>query len=186
MHSEEVRQRVRTAIILLSIGLFCLILFRSWRTGARNPDTKPAPVIVEIGGDVASPGVYLLEPGSASISNALSLAGCSGGSPESDRPLESGQSLLVTVNGTVTVHTGSMAAAARLGCGLKLDVNSASESDLLLIPRMRPDIASAIVKRREEKQFSNPAEIIEINGIGAKTVQRLEAFLEVAAPVADK
>jgi len=103
----------------------------------------PAPVEVEVKGDVPAPGIYLLDSGRARVSDALLAAGWPGLIPDISRELESGQSLSVLKTGAYPqITTGWMSAAARLAFGLKLDLNAASAQDLMLVPQMRPDIAA--------------------------------------------
>ena len=74
-----------------------------------------------------------------------------------------------------------MPGAALLACGLKLDLNSASLGELLLIPHMRPEIAESIIKRRREKAWEQVDDLVEIRGVGPKTAQKLQDYLEVSA-----
>jgi len=183
MTADKPGHAIRIAIVLLAITLTAGLLWRSYRKQAPLPANRPSPVIVEVKGDVPLPGIHLLEHGRATVLDALSAAGRTGNLPRSERALQSGESVRVVNRGTgVRVEVGRMAAAARLACGLKIDINSASEKDLLLVPQMRPHIASAIVTRRERKAWKNVEELREIHGIGFKTVQRLNGFLEVLPP----
>ena len=72
-----------------------------------------------------------------------------------------------------------MPAAARLAAGQKLDLNTASWNDLLLIPKMRADMAASIVSRREGKLWERVDDLQEIHGIGARTSQAFKQYLQV-------
>ena len=172
--------KIPAAIVLVSAVLFSALLWRSY------PGVKPqmadvqAPVVVEIKGDVPAPGTYFLDRERATISDALSAAGRQCISGDFSNRLESGQSLRVAdADGPPLVVIGRMPASARLTIGLKLDLNSSSGEDLMLVPQMRQDIVAAIVERRREKPWGKVADLIEVNGIGPKTVHKFEEFLEV-------
>ena len=78
-----------------------------------------------------------------------------------------------------------MPGAALLACGLKLDLNSASLDEFLLIPQMRADIATSIMERRGKKAWGKVDDLIEIRGVGLKTVQKLKDYLEVSSMPGD-
>ncbi|MFZ2444776.1 MAG: helix-hairpin-helix domain-containing protein [Syntrophobacteraceae bacterium] len=178
-------RKIQAAVVLVAVLVFCLLLWRSYRGPQSPAAVLPAPVAVEVKGDVPAPGIYLLDGARARVSDALSAAGWSGLLPEVSRKLESGESLGVLKTGSYPqITAGRMPAPARLAFGLKLDLNSASAPDLMLVPRMRPDTAASIVKRREQKRWENIEELVEIHGVGAKTVQKFEQFLE-AGPRGD-
>jgi competence protein ComEA len=73
-----------------------------------------------------------------------------------------------------------MPGAALLALGLKLDLNSASLDELLLVPKMHPKIAAAIIERRQEDEWEQIDDLIEIRGVGPKTVQNLQDYLEIS------
>jgi competence protein ComEA len=175
-------RKIRSGILLFSILIFCVLLTRSPRNIPSISENSSVMVIVELHGNIPNPGVYPLQREKATISQALAVAGWSGTVPASlaDRKLISGQSVtLVDHNGRTEITIGSMSAAVRLASGQKLDLNTVSLNDLLLIPQMRADIAEAIVKRRETKAWENVDELRELHGIGPKTSQKFEEYLEV-------
>ena len=186
MPADTPRQKVRTALLLLSGVLICALLWRSFNNAAPTPETSPAPVIIEIRGQVPNPGIYLLKPGLSTLSNALASADCRGATPEGDREMQSGEALEVHHCGPdPRFEIVRMEAAALIAAGLKLDINSASEADLMLVPRMQPEVAEAIVKRRGQKPWENMQALEEINGVGPGTIQRLDTYLRVLRPDRD-
>jgi DNA uptake protein ComE-like DNA-binding protein len=72
-----------------------------------------------------------------------------------------------------------MPAAARLVLGEKLDLNSVSQEDLLLIPGMRPNLAAAIVNRRGNEPWVALDDLQEVPGIGPGLVRKWKDHLEV-------
>jgi DNA uptake protein ComE-like DNA-binding protein len=176
------QSKIRTAVLLLSVILFCFLVVRSPRNVPSISGNSPGPVIVELQGSIPKPGIYSLDRVKATISIALTTAGWSGTVPASlgDRKLTSGQSVTLLDNGgQPEITIGAMSAAARLAAGQKLDLNTASLSDLLLIPQMRANIAASIVKRREAKAWGSVDDLQELHGIGPKTSQKFQEYLEV-------
>ena len=140
--------------------------------------------MVEVKGDVSKPGIYALDRAAATVGDAAAMAGCPWEVPAAVAPrkLISGQSLEVLRQETgIAIRLGRMPGAALLACGLKLDLNSASLDELLLIPRMRAEIAASIIERRREKAWEKVDDLIEIRGVGPKTAQKLQAYLEISA-----
>ena len=71
-----------------------------------------------------------------------------------------------------------MAGAARLVCGVGLDLNRATQEDLILLPGIGQKRARQIVESREaEGPYSEPGDLVRIRGIGEKTVERIRPWL---------
>jgi DNA uptake protein ComE-like DNA-binding protein len=79
----------------------------------------------------------------------------------------------------VEIRVGTMPAAARLTLGEKLNVNTATEEELLLVPQMKVGFAAAIFDRRNRHEWQRLDELEEISGIGPKTVEKWRNYLEV-------
>jgi hypothetical protein len=174
--------KIRTAILLLAVILFCSLLVRSVRNAPLVSGRSPVPVIVEVQGDIPKPGIYIIAGEEATILNVLAAVGWSGSVPQplGAEKITSGQSLtLHNRSGDPEIRIDWMPAAARLASGQKLDLNTASVNDLLLIPKMRSDMAYSIVKRRAAKEWGSIDELQEIHGIGPKTSQAFEEYLRV-------
>lgn len=178
-------QKIRTAILFLAVILFCVLVVRSSHNTPSILGNSPVPVIVELRGEIPGQGVYLVDQEKATISNVFVMAGLSGTAPESlaDRKLTSGQSVILIGHGDKPeINIGWMPASVRLAAGQKLDLNTAPVGDLLLIPKMRADMAASIVKRRETKPWESVDELQEIHGIGPKTSQLFEEYLQIVPP----
>jgi competence protein ComEA len=61
----------------------------------------------------------------------------------------------------------------------KIDVNTASEAELMRLPRVGPVLAAAIVSARAEKPFASVDDLRRVRGIGAKTLDALRPFVTV-------
>lgn len=177
--------RIRIAILLLALTVLTSLFARTRWNSRPSEVSFPAPAIVEVAGDVPKPGIYILDNERATVGDALKAAGWSGNLPAAGtgpRKLVSGESCRVLRSGNdIEITFGRMPAAALLAAGRKLDLNSASKDDLLLIPQMRPEIAEMVVERRKTRKWTRVEELQEIHGIGSKTVLRLKEHLEVSS-----
>jgi DNA uptake protein ComE-like DNA-binding protein len=185
------------AALALALLIFVILIVRD--RNRDHPVTPPAPVcVVSVEGDVAAEGIYLFGAGRVSAADAIEAAGglfapsgCPAPAselqpmfsglrfPSSDLRLHSGESMRISVlPGGVHAEVARMDAAARLALGYKLDLNAASESDLLLIPQMKSETARAICDRRALLPWSSAGELREIRGIGPKTAAKWSEYLE--------
>ena len=63
-----------------------------------------------------------------------------------------------------------------------VDVNSASWPELAQLPGIGETLARRIVESREQQgPFSDPADLRRVRGIGPKTLQRIEPYLQPTA-----
>ncbi|MCX5747355.1 MAG: helix-hairpin-helix domain-containing protein [Proteobacteria bacterium] len=62
----------------------------------------------------------------------------------------------------------------------KLNLNTATEAQLLLLPTVGPSKADRIVAwRKKNGGFKRPADLRRVKGFGYKTFKRLEPFLDI-------
>lgn len=72
-------------------------------------------------------------------------------------------------------------ALAQLRTGEPLDVNAASAADLRLLPGIGPRLAERIVSYRgEHGPFARIEALTEVQGIGARTLERLRSMISAA------
>jgi len=180
---EKDHRKIGAAILLVSTALFVFFLASFRRSAPHQGRAALSAIMVELKGDIAKPGIYTFESAPATAAVAVKMAGCSCDIPAdlAPRQLISGQSLDIVRHGKgITIRFGRMPGAALLACGLKLDLNSASIDELLLIPQMHPEIAASIVERRREKAWEQVDDLVEIRGVGPKTAQKLQDYLEIS------
>ena len=63
-----------------------------------------------------------------------------------------------------------------------VNINTASEEQLELLPGIGPSKASAICRYRGKRRFSATHQLVRVRGIGRKTYRRLRGYLTVTGP----
>ena len=182
-------RRQWVAIAVLAAIIVSTLLGRSQNRDSTSSDVPSRPVMVAVEGEVREPGTYLLEGPEVTVSRALGVAGgLRSGSAKAvaaevaERLVGNGQVVRVSTSGEgpATVRVEAMPAAAWLTLGGKLNVNAASEEELMLVPQMKAGFAAAIVDRRGKSSWQSLDELEEIPGVGPKTVEKWKAYLEAA------
>ena len=172
-----------TLVNLTSVGLFFLLMQRSEPTPmqvetpiAATPTTQLLRAYVS--GAVATPDVYVLEPG-AIVKDALSAAGGSSAEADLDRinlalPVRDGDHVYVPRK----AEAASMPPLpAQSGAAEKININRASLSELEALPGIGAVYAQRILDyRKQHGFFSSVEELSEVKGIGSST---LDGFREL-------
>lgn len=190
MLTRRIPKELWVAISLVATLLFFIFLTRSIKRNAPSAPPTPAPAIVIIEGDIARAGTYLLRQPEPTVQDAIHAAG---GMKERVRPeviqqvgtkrVFSGHHIRVRIqrDGSLDVTLERMDAGSRFVLGEKLDVNTATEEELSLVPLMKKDVAAAIVSRRKQKPWRSLDELDELPGIGPKTVNKWREYLSVGS-----
>lgn len=64
--------------------------------------------------------------------------------------------------------------------GYALDLNRASQDDLVQVPGIGPVLAARILeKRQREGRFRRVEELLSVKGIGPRTLERIRSWLKV-------
>jgi competence protein ComEA len=136
-------------------------------------------ITVEIVGEPIGEGIYFL-PREMKLHELPMLSGVESGIDEWETENE------ISVHGsavTISIDRGmlkvaGMPAAKRLALGLPVDLNSASEEELALIPGIGSKTAFKIAMLREKKgRFRLLEDLLEIPGIGVKKLDEIKKFL---------
>jgi competence protein ComEA len=61
-----------------------------------------------------------------------------------------------------------------------ININTASMEVLESLPHIGPTKAAAIIEYRKNHQFNSIDELVNVKGIGAKTVEKLKSLITVA------
>jgi competence protein ComEA len=186
-------QNIRFALYMAAGVLFGLFVAALIWIVARNPSgeaviLRPAPterpVIVHISGAVPRPGVYALPEGSR-VQDAIAAAG--GFLAEAEKTqinlaallidgekleipfIEGGSPVLPTPGPTVVAVTTEL-----------ININTASQSELEILPGIGPTTAQKIIEYREQNgEFVSIEEIINVSGIGPGLYERIKDLITV-------
>ena len=80
----------------------------------------------------------------------------------------------------------ALAAKRALGPTERIDVNRASQAELMRLPGVGAKRAQAIVARRAQRPFQRPEDLLGVKGIGAGWLARTRAHLTTgSAPTPD-
>ncbi|ANU24851.1 competence protein ComEA [Planococcus donghaensis] len=160
---------------------------------AESPQQTETPIVaipetathlmIDVKGQVHKPGVYELKTGSR-MQDAIQAAG--GFTPEADSRainlaliVADETSLYVPAIGEEEVAPISPQTATASGSGL-LNINQATEAELMELPGIGPSKAAAILAYREEiGKFNAPEQLTEVTGIGDKTFEKLKDLIVV-------
>lgn len=177
------------AIAILATLVFFILLVRFYRKGLPPSGIPPIPLVVGVAGDIKRPGIYLMGGPEVTVGQAIETAGglrnrtsMGGLQVLALQEMHNGQLVRVASSGreTVEIRVETMPSAARLTLGEKLDVNIASEEELMLVPQMKAGFAAAIVNRRSKQAWRNLDELEGIPGVGPKTVEKWRNYLEAS------
>jgi competence ComEA-like helix-hairpin-helix protein len=187
----DVREGQRRGILaLLSLGLVAYgasllapLVFQPRMPRIAWVDQEAEMLALEIRGGSAKAGVYFLSPSTdpRNLLNDLGLVGIL--SPESFKEaLSSAAGALSLVIEGGDVRFVETAAAKRLGLGLPIDLRTATEDDLALVPGIGIKLASQIIQLREARGgFGTLGDLRQIPGIKDKKLNHLKSYLILGA-----
>ena len=158
-------------------------------TGQEN-SAGAGEVVVHVSGQVNAPGVVTIAaPGR--VIDAVEEAG--GPTPEADlalinlaEPIVDGAHIHVPAHGEGEAIAGvpgggEPPAASGDPPGNGVNINTASQAELETIPGVGPVTAQAIIAWREDNgAFSSVEQLIDVNGIGPKTLEQLRDHVRVS------
>ena len=192
----------------VALGVLCLALVagasfayaRSLPRGGAAPLATPiaapsptasatgAGIVVDVEGAVRSPGVYTLPAGSRVI-DAVRIAG--GATSRADlgsinlaRPIADGERVYVPRRGEQPPADpgggGGASGASSGSSGGKVNINTASESELESLPGIGQVLAQRIVDyRTQHGPFHDVKDLLKVEGIGQKKFDSLKDYVTV-------
>lgn len=179
-----------TLLNALLLGMAVFLLRRPEPGGIEiippPPTSTPSPLRVYVSGAVLKPDVYLLPPNSI-LKDALSAAG--GPSSEADLervnlalPLQDGMHVFIPHKGeapSLNVYEASSPQSSASSSAL-ININTASQTELESLPGIGPTLAQRIIEyRKENGPFQRIEDIMEVQGIGEATFERIKDHITV-------
>lgn len=148
--------------------------------------TASATVTVDVAGKVRRPGIVVLDRG-ARVTDALAAAGgprrgVDLTSLNLARVLVDGEQIVVGARGAVAAGgtPGIGASASGAAPGALVNLNLATQAELESLPQVGPVTAQSIIAWRDERGgFTSIDELLEVDGIGEKSLARLAPLVTV-------
>lgn len=132
-----------------------------------------ATVVVQVDGEVLSPGIYHL-PAGARARDAIRAAG--GPSPGADTTAVN-QARLLRDGDRLTLPARASAVVAE---GLRVLLNTAGEAQLISLPGIGPVLARRIIAHRQRQgPYQRLEDLLQVEGIGPKLLERLRPLVNV-------
>lgn len=150
----------------------------------RAGGSAPAMVTVDVEGKVRRPGIVIVPAGSR-VTDALEAAG---GVPRRQAlrginlaaVLTDGQQIMVGPGVTPAAAAGATTSAGASPAGAPVNLNTATAEQLDTLPDVGPVTAQSIIEWREENGgFTSVQELLEVDGIGPATLQKLAPHVTV-------
>jgi len=152
-------------------------------SGAGAPAASPGTVTVDVAGKVRRPGIVVLDAG-ARVTDALAAAG--GARKGVDlTPLNLARVLVdgeqIVVGGPARPPAAAGAATGTGGAaGPLVNLNTAGQTELESLPEVGPVTAQSIIAWRDAHGgFTSVDELLEVDGIGAKTLEQITPHVTV-------
>lgn len=145
-------------------------------------------IMVDVKGEVVSPGVYELTTEDRVI-DAIQLAGGYTNEAETNlvnhaQKLQDEMVIYIPKKGEELAdlpieQTVTSGQASKNSAG-KININTADESQLTTLPGIGPSKAQAIIAYREETgSFKNIEDLTNVSGIGDKTFEKLKELIDI-------
>ena len=145
----------------------------------------PPPIIVDVAGWVREPGVYEFTPGDRVIDAVDRAGGPRKGADLTTlnlaAPLTDGTQIVIAKPGSTTSgDPGSSGDGSTAGGTTLININSASETELEVLPGVGPVTAAAIIDYRTQNgPFATIDDLIDVTGIGPSTLEQIRPFATV-------
>jgi competence protein ComEA len=168
-------------ILLVAALLFSIYAWRGHpgRPSSATPVAAPHPVVVEITGEVARPGVYSY-PAPPTLLEVWRLAGGPEPLPQPDVKLPSETRVDVAAGGAYRL--GHMSGERLLTLGRALDLNTSTSGDLEALPGVGPVLAQRIIEYRQSQgPFQKIDDLLSVHGIGKKKLTQLKPLITVSS-----
>jgi competence protein ComEA len=177
------QRRALAAVAIMAVGLSGFLILKPHKAQAITPVVTsivaPPMLVVDIQGEVKTPGVYEL-PINSRVNDAIKAAG--GAKPSADlsfinqaRVIKDGEQIFVEKK---YVSGGSSRRSATVS-GI-ININRATAKELDKLPGIGPVIAGRIVEYRKVNGFFQSIDDLKkVQGIGASTLEKFKSKIRV-------
>ena len=153
------------------------------------PPPTPSPLMIDISGAVKTPGVYQL-PQESRMQGVIQMAG--GLIPDANTSavnmaarLMDGQKIIIPLEGEEIPITKSnpveeISGATSVADMQPININTATQEELETLPGIGPSKAAAIIEYRSSHgPFTTLEDILEVSGIGEKTLDGFKDWIVI-------
>ena len=179
-------QRKALAIVgITSVALSAFLIFKPHTAEAIAPTVPtivtPPMLVIDVQGEVKTPGVYEL-PINSRVNDAIKSAGGANKSADLSylnqaRILKDGEQIYVEKKVYASVGTNRKSSTTFNGI---LNINRATAKELDKLPGIGPVIASRIIEfRKVNGAFQSIDDLRKVQGIGASTLEKFKSKIRV-------
>lgn len=177
------QRRALAVVAIFAVGVSGFLILRPHKSEAVTPVVTsivaPPMLVIDVQGEVKTPGVYEL-PINSRVNDAIKAAG--GAKPNADlsfinqaRLVKDGEQIYI--EGKSTVSTSKHRSTVTSGI---ININRATAKELDKLPGIGPVIASRIIEYRKTNGFFQSIDDLKkVQGIGASTLEKFKSKIRV-------
>lgn len=171
-------------ILVIIIGAGLIIYSLNKNKDDIKTSKNEEEITIDIEGAIKNPGVYKLKNGNI-IQDAINIAGGLNENVDANllakeinraEILKNNQKIFIPFR---TQISQEVAAAETSQNSTKINLNTASLEQLDSLPGIGPVYAQRIIDYRKKKSFVSIEEIMEIQGIGEKTFEKIKELISI-------
>lgn len=185
---------------VIGISVILFLVFQHKNSADPNPEMTPVPepetgkeatedtavedsvMVVDVKGAIKKPGIYEV-PADARVNDVIEMAG--GFMKQADQSMVNlaqkvQDEMVIAIPKKGESPNNPDAVANTTDTQGKVNLNKAEQAEIETLPGIGPSKAQAIIDYREENGlFQNMDDLLEISGIGEKTLENLEDYVQV-------
>lgn len=179
----KAQRRALAVVGILAVGLSGFLILKPHKAEAITPVVTsivaPPMLVIDVQGEVKTPGVYEL-PINSRVNDAIKAAG--GAKPNADlsfinqaRLIKDGEQIYIDKKSIGTSNFRRSTAASGI-----ININRATAKELDKLPGIGPVIAGRIVEYRKVNGFFQSIDDLKkVQGIGASTLEKFKSKIRV-------